>query len=88
MVTVSEIIQSTTLRNNLSDVLKSVERKKPGWLLVTGKNKARAALVNLDLFEDMLGCSSPTYLKSIKNAREQVKQNKLLTHQEVFGELE
>lgn len=84
----SDIVQTTTLRNNLSDILKTIERKKPGWLLIAGRNKTRAALVNLDLFEDMLACSSPRYLKSIKAAREQIKQRKYFTHEEVFGELE
>lgn len=84
----SEVVQTTTLRDNLSDILEAVENKRPGWLLVTGRGKTRAALVNLDFFEDLLASSSPAYLKSIKIAREQVKQNKLLTHQEVFGELE
>lgn len=84
----SDIVQTTTLRNNLSDVLAAVEQKKPNWLLVIGRRKTRAALVNLDFFEDLLACSSPQYLKSIKEARQQTKKNKLFTHQEVFGELE
>lgn len=82
-----EIIQTTTLRNNLSDILEAIGRKKPGWLIVTGRKKTRAALVNLDLFEDLLACSSPKYLKGIKDAREQIKKGKYFAHEEVFGEL-
>lgn len=84
----AEVIQSTTLRNNLSDILKAIENNKPGWLLVTGRGKTRAALVNLDLFEDLLASSTPKYLKSIKDAREQIRKGEYFTHKETFGELE
>lgn len=83
-----EVVPSTTLRNNLSDILEAVENKKPDWLLVTGKGKTRAALVNLDLFEDLLACSIPQYIKSIKDARKQISKGEYFTHKEAFGELE
>lgn len=82
-----DVIQTTTLRNNLSDVLKTIEKKRPGWLVVTGKRRARAALVNLDLLEDLLACASLKYLKSIKEARAQIKKGEYFTHQQAFGEL-
>lgn len=83
----SHIVQSTTLRNNLSDVLKTVETQKPDYLLIAVKQKLRAALVNLDLFEDLLALASPAYLKSVKEARSQVKKGAVFTHDQVFGEL-
>lgn len=87
LVTMPGVIQTTTLRNNLSDILKTIEKKKD-YLLVTERGKkARAVLVNLDFFEDMLALNSPSYLKSIKEARRQIKKGEYFTHNEVFGEL-
>lgn len=83
----SNIIQTTTLRSNLSDALDSIENKKQDYLLVARKGKISAALINLDLLEDFLALSSPRFLKSIKKAREQFKKGDYLTHEEVFGEI-
>ena len=47
------VINSTVLRSNLSDSLKEIETKK-GFLLVAKRGKITSALVNLDLFEDLL----------------------------------
>ena len=81
-----QTIPVTTLRNNLADVLKELARKRP-YLLVTKKGEPISALVDLDFFEDLLALSSPEYLKSIKEAREQYKRGKYYTHEEVFGKL-
>ena len=86
MMEMNEIIQVSTLRQSLSDVLSEVEKKK-NFLIVGRKGKAVSALVNLDFFEDLLAAHSPTYLKSIKEAREDAKKGRLYTHQEVFGKL-
>ena len=42
---------------------------------------------NLDFFEDLLALSSPEYLTSIKEAREEYKNGEFLTHEQVFGQL-
>lgn len=83
----SDVIQTTTLRNNLSDVLDSVEQKKLDYLLVARKGKVSAALVNLDLFEDLLALSSPEFIKTVKEAREQIKRGEYSSHEKLFGEL-
>lgn len=83
----ADVIQATTLRSNLADTLDTLEKKKPQFLLVARKNKISAALVNLDVFEDLLALASPKYLKSIKQSREQFKKGEFLTHEQVFGEI-
>ena len=83
----SNLIQASTLRNNLAGVLSAVEKKSKDYLLVTKKGTPSAALVNLDFFEDLLALSSPKYLKSIKEARKQIKKGEYFSHDEVFGEL-
>jgi len=80
------IIKSTTLRNNLSSALKSVEDNKD-YLLISKRGKLTSAIVDIDLFEDMLEMSNKDYLKSIKEARAQVKKGDTFTHEEVFGEI-
>lgn len=82
----TQTVPTTTLRNNLADVLEEVAKKRQ-YLLVTKKGNPVSALVNLDFFEDLLALSSPKYLKSIKEAREQYKKGKHYTHEEVFGKL-
>lgn len=81
-----QTVPTTTLRNNLADVLEEVAKKRK-YLLVTKKGSPVSALVNLDFFEDLLALSSPKYLKSIKEAREQYQKGKTFTHEEVFGKL-
>lgn len=81
-----QTIPTTTLRNNLADVLEEVAKKRK-YLLVTKKGNPVSALVNLDFFEDLLALSSPKYLKNIKQAREQYKKGEYYTHEEVFGKL-
>lgn len=80
------IVTTTTLRNNLADVLAEVA-KRSDYLLVTKKQNPVSALVNLDFFEDLLALANPKYLKSIKLARDQYKKGKTSSFDEVFGQL-
>lgn len=82
----SKIIQVSTLRKNLADVLSEIEKKRD-FLIIGRKGNAVSALVNLDFFEDLLAAHSPNYLKSIKEARKDAKKGRLYTHHEVFGKL-
>lgn len=72
------------LRNNLADALKEVSKKKD-YLLVVRKGKITTAIVNIDLFEDLLACTNKKYLKSIQDARKEYQKGKYLTHDQVFG---
>lgn len=80
------IISATVLRNNLADSLKEIEEKKD-YLLVARRGKISSALVNLDLFEDLLDLADKKYINSIKKAREQYKKGEVFSHDEVFGEV-
>lgn len=82
----SKLIASSVLRDNLADALKEVSSKEK-YFLITQKGRPVSAIVNLDFFEDLLALSSPDYLKSIKEAREDYKKGKLFSHHEVFGAL-
>ena len=79
------IVQTTTFRNNLADVLKTLEKKK--YLLIAKKNKLVSAVVNLDFFEDLLALTNKKYLDSIKEAREDYKKGDVYTFEEVFGKV-
>ncbi|MEX2028286.1 MAG: type II toxin-antitoxin system Phd/YefM family antitoxin [Candidatus Curtissbacteria bacterium] len=79
------VVSASILRNNLSDSLKEVAKKD--YLLVARKGKITSALVNIDLFEDLMALADKKYLASIKKARDEYKNGNVLTHDQVFGEL-
>lgn len=79
------IITATNLRENFANAMKEV--KKKDYLLVAKQGKVVSAIVDIDLFEDLLALSSNKYLASIKKAREEVKHGLVYTHDEAFGEL-
>lgn len=79
------IVNATVLRNNLSDAINETEKKD--YLLVARKGKVISALVNIDLFEDLLALSNKKYLASIKKAREEYKKGEIFTHKQAFGEI-
>ena len=79
------VVNATVLRNHLADSLKQVEKKD--YVLIAKKGKVTSAIVNIDLFEDLLALSNKNYIKSIKKAREDYKKGNFLTHNQIFGEL-
>ena len=79
-------IPASMLRNHLFDTLNAMSSKQK-FLVITKKNRPVSVLVDLDFFEDLLALHSPDYLKSIRQAREDYKHDRMLTHQEVFGKL-
>jgi PHD/YefM family antitoxin component YafN of YafNO toxin-antitoxin module len=78
------IITTTVLRNNLADSLKEVTDKKD-YLLVASKGKLNTALVNIDLFEDLLALVNKEYVKSIQKARREYKAGEVFSHEDAFG---
>lgn len=80
------VVSATVLRNNLSDSIKEIQKKKD-YLLIANRGKISSALVNLDLFEDLLELADSKYLESIKEARIQYKNGEVFTLDEVFGEI-
>ena len=51
------------------------------------KGKITSAIVNIDLFEDLLALADKKYLAGIKKARQEYKNNDFLTHEQVFGQI-
>ena len=58
------VITTTVLRNNLAESFKEVNSKKD-FLLVANKGKITSAIVNIDLFEDLLALTNKKYLESM-----------------------
>ncbi|KKR32755.1 MAG: hypothetical protein UT63_C0033G0010 [Candidatus Gottesmanbacteria bacterium GW2011_GWC2_39_8] len=79
------IVTTTILRNNLASSLKEVEEKD--YLLVAKKGKITSALVDIDLFEDLLAMTNKDYLASIKKAREEYQKGNFFTHEDIFGKI-
>jgi len=80
------VINATILRNNFADSLAEIEKKKD-YLLVAKRGKISSALVNIDLFEELMALINKKYLASIKKAREEYKKGEVFSHQQVFGEI-
>lgn len=80
------VISTTILRNNLADTLKEVANKKD-YFLVAKNGQITSAIVNIDLFEDLLALTNKEYLQSIKKARDEYKKGNFFSHNQVFGEL-
>lgn len=80
------VVNSTVLRNNLADAIKEVSNKKD-YLLVAKRGKITSALVDIELFEDLLALSNKKYLTSIKKARQEYEKGDIFTHSQAFGEV-
>lgn len=80
------IITATVLRNNLADSLKEIANKKE-YLLVASRGKLNSALVNIDLFEDLLALVNKSYVKSIQKARREYKAGDFSSHDQAFGDI-
>jgi len=78
----TKTISASDLRINLSDALDAVNDND--ILIVTRRGKKERAIVDLDKLEDLLAANDPTYLASIKDAREGAEY---FSHDEVFGRL-
>ena len=81
-----KFVSTTNLRSNLADTIDAVN-EDVSYILVTDRGEPKAALVNIDYFEDLLMANSPEFIKSIKEAREDFKAGRVYTHEEVFGDL-
>jgi prevent-host-death family protein len=79
-------VDTATLRAHLSDTLNEVEKKRD-YMVITRKSKPVSALISLDLLEDLLAKASHPYLKSIREARAEIKAGKGKTFEQVFGKL-
>lgn len=81
----AKIVSSTKLRENLAEVLNSVDKNQ--LCIVTRSGKQKYALLDLDKLEDLLAASNPEYLKVITTARQQAIDGEVFTLEEVFGNI-
>jgi PHD/YefM family antitoxin component YafN of YafNO toxin-antitoxin module len=79
-------VSTTILRNNLADVINELV-EKTDFFLVTKRGEVTSALVNIDLFEDLLALSNKKYLASIRKARQEYEKGDIFSHKEAFGEI-
>ena len=79
-------IETTKLRNHLADAIRQINKSKD-YMVITSKGEPVAGIVDLDLLEDIEASKSKAFIKSIKEAREQIKRGEIYTHEEVFGDL-
>jgi PHD/YefM family antitoxin component YafN of YafNO toxin-antitoxin module len=80
------VITATTLRQQFADSVKTIAQEK-GFMLVSNNRKITSALVDIDLFEDLLEASDKEFALSVQAAREEYERGEIFTHEELFGEL-
>lgn len=80
------IINATILRNNFANTINTLKNKKD-YLLVSKRGKITSALVDIDLFEDLVSLSNKKFLKTIKKARNEYEKGDIFTHDQVFGNI-
>jgi PHD/YefM family antitoxin component YafN of YafNO toxin-antitoxin module len=83
--TKTRVIPATEMRNNLSSVLDAVELE--GITLIRRHKQTNVALINADLLEDLLELHDRDYVRSIAQARQDVKEGRTYTLDQAFGDL-
>ena len=78
------VVSATVLRNNLTNTLDEITKKRD-YLLVATKGKVTSALVDIDLFEDLLALADKNYKNTIKKARKEYELEEIYTHEQVFN---
>ena len=76
-------IDATTLRNNLSDAIKEVNRTGQP-LIVNHRRLAKVVLMDIVEYEDYLASQDPEYLRTIAKARAEVKAGKVVPFEEIY----
>jgi len=78
-------ISASVLRANLGDVID--EAKKGSIIEIRRYGKSEVAMVDIAKLEDWLAVQDPDYVRSIKEAREQVKRGEVVPFEDVFKEV-
>lgn len=78
-------ISAATMRNHFAEALAALNRED--FLIISKREKPIGVVVNIDFFEDLLARSSPKYLRSIRQAREDFRRGRVLSHEQVFGKV-
>lgn len=80
-----KVITSTLLRSTLSEALDDVTKKNEP-ILVRRNKEADAALISVDLLEDLLEMKDKSYVKSIEEARKNIRQGQTFSYDEIFAD--
>ena len=81
----TKTINISKLRDNLADALDAVSEDEV--LIITRRGKKEKAIIDIDKLEDLLSVNDPEFLRSIADAREQIKRGEVYTFEEVFDGL-
>lgn len=76
-------IDSTILRNNLSDAIKEVNRTGQP-LVINHRRLAKAVLMDIGEYEDYLASQDPEYRKIIAKSRAEVKAGEVTPFEEIY----
>ncbi|MCA9371551.1 hypothetical protein KC726_01500 [Candidatus Woesebacteria bacterium] len=79
---VTYLKRKETMPKKLPTILKNRD-----YLLVAKKDRITSAIVDIDLFEDLIPLADPKYRESIKKSRQEYEEGDVFTHRQVFGEL-
>lgn len=82
----TKTIDTTELRNNLSATIKSLAKDDVLFIKSRGKLTGKV-IVDDEILEDLLLLKDEGYLKEISEARQQIKDGKTYTFDEVFGDV-
>lgn len=82
----TKTIDATDLRNNLSGTINSLGKGDLLFIKSRGKLTGKV-IIDDEMLEDLLLLHDSEYVKSIAKARAEVKDGKLYTFDEVFGDL-
>lgn len=79
-------IDVTTLRNNLSDAIKEVNRTGHP-LVINHRRLAKAVLMDIGKYEDYLASQDPEYRKIIAKSRAEIKAGKVVPFEKIYAEV-
>ena len=79
----TKIVSSTNLRDNLAEVLGSIDKDHP-FHIITRRGKQQYAIISLDKLEDLLAANDPEYLAAIAAARQQAARGEVFALEDVF----
>jgi len=82
----TKTIDSTTLRNNFSVILKSLAKDDILFIKNRGKLTGKV-IIDDEILEDLLLMQDEEYLKGIAQARKEAKNGEVYTFDEVFGDV-
>ena len=79
-------IDSTVLRNNLSDAIKEVNRTGQP-LVINHRRLPKAVLMDIGEYEDYLASRDPEYLKKIARGRAEIKAGQVVPFEKIYAEV-